>query len=77
MMILVRKICLIKIIQKDYTLEILLKKTLNNMSGKKINKKGFKIGQSTNFDKNIVKQLERLISVGENEKYGQLKTSLI
>ena len=43
------------------------------MSGKKINKKGFKIGQSTNFDKNIVKQLERLISVGENEKYGPIE----
>ena len=43
------------------------------MSDKKINKKGCKIGQSTNFDKNIVKQLERLISVGENEKYGPIE----
>lgn len=43
------------------------------MSNKKINKKGFKIGQSTNFDKDIIRDLEKLISIGENENYGSIE----
>ena len=44
-------------------------------SKKKIikNKKGFKIGQSTNFDKDMVTQIETLILTGEKEIYGSIE----
>lgn len=48
---------------------IALKRTLENMSFKKENK-GFKIGQSTTHDKDIIKKIEGLISEGEKESYG-------